>query len=270
MSNQYVYFYNTTSGRITRHLEVDLTEDPTGITRNAKAGESDYTSNSTLDDALYYFPSGVLTERPSLLPTSSWNKTVGRSTGTDTITLGASLPNPSFCDIISSPEAVTNIFDQSVTTGSLSLTTTVQGTYNLVLSAFPYRDISETVIFVTGVVTYINVPKVPIVVGMKIPVIVRTTGTYISIPKTSLTINLNIPVVFASDTQLVQVPKMTSLSMAFKTPIINKTNNTTLFIPTFSLTINRLVPSVIITQHKLISINKFSLTIQTWEPIINP
>jgi hypothetical protein len=221
------------------------------------------------DPMIIYFPSGVKTFKPYFVDYNSWNHTVGSADGLSSITFGTSLPNPTSCNIIT-PKQVKNIAPIDITSGTATITTTVPGTYIVKFSQFPYFDYEEAITFVSGNVTYINVPKVSIIVGMKIPTIMSTQYNYISVPTASLVIDMKTVGVFASNTKLVVVPKMSNLVIGMKTPITNKTENNAIDILNFSFLINSSTPTISITKNNFIDVNLLSLSIAMWEPIINP
>jgi len=135
------------TGKIIQMFDVDLTTQPTFLTDNTPANHSTYLvqSGETKDNT--YFPSTIRTTRPLLTTVASWNKTTLISDGTDSVTFGSGLPNPTTVNIsfISIGLLPPNDVTQVVTDGTLTITTTVLLDLQINIDVFPYQPYSQII-----------------------------------------------------------------------------------------------------------------------------
>lgn len=131
--------YRNTDGMILRTgeclFEVLSLQAQTGET--AIGGEA--------DDATEYIntTNQSVIARPSL--TATWNKTTITANGTDTATLGSSLPNPTIVTV-DVPTGAVLPDPEEVTAGSFSLATTISGDYTVrIYPPFPYMSITQVI-----------------------------------------------------------------------------------------------------------------------------
>lgn len=136
------YKYNIvddTTGQIMLQIGADLDNDPNAVTDNTPVGMSAYQGEDTDTDAEWYYVSGVKTARPLFSSVATWNKTTIDADGVDTATLSG-LPNPTNMVVqVPMGKGLDLPGPFTETSGSFSLTTTVAGTYLVLVEAFPYQ-----------------------------------------------------------------------------------------------------------------------------------
>lgn len=151
MSLHYVTYDNTISGMGDRPLLRALSvSDASLATSNLASNESLIETAEFIDPQLYYatYVSSAWTvaARTSFDASNSLTNSGGWSaSGTDSITYGSSLPNPTTVLVQSDNTSMEPVVAFTVTDGSLVLNTIVPGTYTITLSAFPYITKTITV-----------------------------------------------------------------------------------------------------------------------------
>lgn len=93
-----------------------------------------------VDPKTNYVLSGVVTPRPLFSSVATFNKTTITADGTDSAVLGPSLPNPTTVQAISSPSGGESTSLTTITDGSLTIKSSIQGFIRISLKAFPYQD----------------------------------------------------------------------------------------------------------------------------------
>jgi hypothetical protein len=92
---------------------------------------------------LYYVSGGVLTLRPPLTTTSTWNTHTISANNSDLATFGSSIPSGTVLSLIT-PEGAVN-YTQAITDGIVSIKATFVGTSTIRLSHFPNQDYYATI-----------------------------------------------------------------------------------------------------------------------------
>lgn len=132
--------YKTASGEILRTGQVP--DDMLTI----QAGTGETVVEAIANPATEYYSAGVKTTRPLLTTVATWSALTLVANGVATVTLGATLPNPTKINI--TPPAnlgIAAIAEQTVIDGSFVLSTTVAGAYQVTAKAFPYQDYTVTI-----------------------------------------------------------------------------------------------------------------------------
>ena len=132
--------YNSTTGQITKELFI-LDDDSVTVPGNTSVGElSSLITTETKET--HYFVANVITVRPNLDSICSLTNSgnVWLANGSDTITYGNALPNPTYYELSHLSDTEIAVQTGNITTGSLSLTTVSSGDYRLFFRAFPYQD----------------------------------------------------------------------------------------------------------------------------------
>lgn len=117
--------YNNTTGIILRVGECH--EDI--LANQAQIGET--AIEGVANDETEYISGGIVASRPAI--TATWDKTAVTANGSDTATLGATLPNPTVV-IVSVPDGVISPEPEEVTTGSFTFATPISGEYTVVVT----------------------------------------------------------------------------------------------------------------------------------------
>lgn len=129
--------YNTTTGRITKALTVIDANDTASVPANVGVGEASLAASGLPET--HYVTGGASVIRPDLDTVCSLTNAGGwTANGTDTITYGSALPNPTKVRVSCDNPRFTQISDASITDGTLTLTTTAAGEYTIMLESFPY------------------------------------------------------------------------------------------------------------------------------------
>lgn len=137
-----------TTGEIVGSITGDTTIDSGIITNNVAIGHTAYAQVNGDTAENTYYPTGTRTTRPLFSTANTWNKTSILANGTDTATFGSSLPNPTDCVVsfIGVTGTVQRVLQsQTIIDGSLSINTSIPGTYVVNLSAFPYQSYTQTI-----------------------------------------------------------------------------------------------------------------------------
>jgi hypothetical protein len=127
------------------------------------SNQSILTSATPITPNTYYvtnYPSSpTLSTLLSFTTSNSWNTTSIPNNGTTQAIFGSSLPNPTTASIAitNSPTTLaysrgspaTVYMNQTITDGSLVMTSTVAGLYTVTLSAFPYQTYTATITVTT-------------------------------------------------------------------------------------------------------------------------
>ncbi|WP_025041034.1 hypothetical protein [Nitrosospira briensis] len=129
--------YETTTGAIVRSGECqdDMLDDQARVGETAIEGEA--------DDTTQYVDGGLVASRPEI--TALWNKTEVAANGSDTATLGTSLPNPTEVSV-SVPDGAVAPETEIVTSGTFSFATPIAGSYTInVIPPFPLRPHTQII-----------------------------------------------------------------------------------------------------------------------------
>lgn len=95
------------------------------------------------DDTTQYVYSGIVSSRPEIAAT--WDKIEITANGSDTATLGSSLPNPTIV-FVSVPDGAIPPDVETVTTGIFEFATPIAGTYTLIVTPpFPYQPHTQII-----------------------------------------------------------------------------------------------------------------------------
>lgn len=268
MAIQKYLIYNNSTGRVLKQLQVDTAIDSTTIPLNTLSGETAYLASSIDSADTVYFPSGVRTDRPLFSSVASWNQTVQTADGASLISFGSSLPNPTIVDI-TTPSSVNNATGNSVTSGSVSISATVPAVHTVNISSWPYLDYTNTITFVSGIVTNISTPAAHLVITMRVPTIAKTSNNFALVSNTShLTITPHNPTIVNNNN--VQVSNVNHLTITSYAPSIVKTDNLQISVPTVHLTITTRVPTINSTNNTFAALgNTAHLVITPYTPIIN-
>lgn len=143
MATNDVTIFDTTTGAVNRVFTGDDMMNP----YLAGAGE-DYIIGNYPDDQYYIVsPTGTKTPtaRPALSTVATWNTTSITANGSSTATLGSGLPTGTVVRFLDVPPELTRPNDVTVTGGVFDLTTTVRGTFQVVVTAFPYLETTTTI-----------------------------------------------------------------------------------------------------------------------------
>jgi hypothetical protein len=128
-----ITIYDTTTGQIKRNVSCDSTMVTIQLLEN-----EDYISDF-YDSEDYYVPSGVLTARPAAPTISTLSITAN---GTQTANI-SSVPTSAELSIVTPPECE-NIADV-ITDGSVALSSVIEGTHNVFIQKFPYKELEAVV-----------------------------------------------------------------------------------------------------------------------------
>ncbi|SHM10748.1 hypothetical protein SAMN05216428_1146 [Nitrosospira sp. Nsp11] len=129
--------YETTTGAIVRsgQCQDDMLDSQSRSGETAIEGEA--------DDATQYVDSGVVSSRPTI--TATWSKLEVIANGSDTTTLGSSLPNPTEVFVFVPDGAVAPEME-IVTSGTFSFATPIVGSYTInVIPPFPYQPHTQII-----------------------------------------------------------------------------------------------------------------------------
>lgn len=135
--------YNTSTGEITKSLQIYDENDTVSVANNVGGGEASLQEDG--EPSTHYVTGGVSTPKLALSTVATWNTTTIDADGVDAATLGSSLPNPTRITVIASAPGIAPITQVNVTTGTFTLTTTTPGTYTVITEVFPYLNTSTTI-----------------------------------------------------------------------------------------------------------------------------
>lgn len=96
------------------------------------------------DDREHYISGSAVTSRPTI--TATWDKTSVTANGSDTATLGSTLPNPTSVSV-AVPDGAVTPDDEVVTGGTFSFATSIAGNYIInVTPPFPYLSHTQVIV----------------------------------------------------------------------------------------------------------------------------
>lgn len=146
MAFEYYNIVLNSTGAITAQLGADTDTDANAVTDNTPALHTAYTGLATDTTEVFYYVGATKTARPAFSTVGSWGTQTITADGVSAATFGSSLPNPTNI-IVNVPRGLglTLPGPLTVTAGSFTLTTTVAGTYEVTLNAFPYVQQSYTI-----------------------------------------------------------------------------------------------------------------------------
>lgn len=143
------YKYNIvddTTGIIISQIGVDLDNDQNAISDNTPPGLTAYQGDENDTPGDFYYVSGVKTARPEFSTVVSWNTLEITADGVSSATMSG-LPNPTTILVTVPQNLGLDIPGEFVeTSGSFTLTTTVVGTYDVFIEAFPFKTTVYSVV----------------------------------------------------------------------------------------------------------------------------
>lgn len=130
--------YDTSTGEIktTGTCQSDLLDaQPVDVGVSVMEGIADFNTQ--------YVSSGIITNKPKFTLSSSWNTTSITADGISSAIFGPSLPNGTLVTL-TVPTEVGTVNPFTETSGSLTINTTIPGTYIVKLQLFPYQVLETT------------------------------------------------------------------------------------------------------------------------------